>query len=72
MITDNAPLENDPQRIEVWEVRDPAGQPHWIELDRGSLDDQLYLLRRLRDWAFSAPNSGPITLVRYHGPKSTL
>ena len=68
-VTDNNPFGKDPQRIEIWEVRDPSGQPHWIELDRGSIDDQLYLIRHLRDWASSG--TAPVTLIRYHGPKST-
>ena len=66
-VTDNNPFGEDPKRIEVWEVREPNGAPHWLELDRGSIDDQLYLLRRLRDWSTGSMN--PTTLVRYHGSK---
>lgn len=67
-VTDSNPLgTEDPGRIEIWEVREPNGNPHWIELDRGSIDDQLYLLRHLRNWTINGSIGS--ALVRYHGPK---
>ena len=59
-------MDNEPKRIEIWEIREPSGQPHWIEIDRGSIDDQLYLIRRLRAWS-EGPPTALFTQVRYQG-----
>lgn len=54
-------------RMELWEIRDQQGGHHRIVIDRYSIDDKLYLLRRLQDLATVEPNRGPGCQVHYLG-----
>ena len=54
------------ERTVTWELRDPTGRSHYIEIDNESVDDQLYLLRRMRDLAVVQQGYPPL-MVRYLG-----
>lgn len=59
-------MDEKPGQRELWEIRDQSGIHHHIVVMENSIDDKLYLLRRLRDMA-GLPDRGPGCQVRYLG-----